>query len=136
MVDEWVKKVWEEARREREERIRKLERVSEALEVVINYLAENGASDDILEVLTELQVSIDRKITRAIFDSKVSEIMEKYGYVDIDEGTYEAISERTAGTVKLYYEDDRVDVWFYRADLGSHRVELLRDEGFEGEFYY
>ena len=126
---------WEElvekVRREREERIFKLKEISEALEKVIEYLVENEASDDILETLTELLVEIDRKITRAVFDSKVSEIMEKFGYIDIDEGEREAVSEKKAGYIRLYKDDGRVDSWFFVSDLKNHSVELYIDS-YEG----
>jgi len=132
MVDEWVKKVWEEARREREEKIRKLKEISEALDKVIDYVIAGNGSSDLLELLTELQVKVDRKITRAVFDSKVSEIMEKYGYVDIDEGEREAVTEKKVGYIRLYYKDGRADSWFFVSDLKNHNVELYIDKSYEG----
>ena len=53
---------------------------------------------------------------RKEFDEKINKIMEKYGYVDIDEGEYEAVTERSIGTVLLFKKDGSFDVWFYFVD--------------------
>jgi len=70
---------------------------------------------------------------REIFDRKVKKLMEKYGYVDIYEGRYEAVTERLRGTVRLYYNDGRVDVWIYFVDIDKNDVLIFKDEGFEGD---
>ena len=67
---------------------------------------------------------------RRIFDAKVDAIMEEYGYSDIDEGSYEAITEREKGFVRFFRRDGRADTWIYWV-LGDD-VVLKRLHDYEG----
>jgi len=64
---------------------------------------------------------------RRIFDAKVDAIMEEYGYSDIDEGAYEAITEREEGFVRFFRGDGGVDTWMYWVSGDDVIIKRLRD---------
>ena len=106
---------------------------SEILELCDELGISFGFFTDDVDELVDM---INTRLTRKEFDRKISEIMEKYDYVDIDEGSLEAVTEAKAGTVWLYREDGRVDTWFYVVEsYEENRVKVYRMDDFESEMH-
>jgi len=69
--------------------------------------------------------------TRKDFNRKIQELMDREGFVDIDEGPSEAVTEKTAGTVMLYDEEGRIYSYFFVADYEERKVEIYSSKGIE-----
>jgi len=69
---------------------------------------------------------------RKIFDDKVNKIMEKYDFVDIDEGEFEAITEASRGIFYLFREDGRAYVFGYTITNDCKDVKIFSLWDFEG----
>jgi len=104
-------------------------------EELLEFLEEYRIDIDELTDLETVLEKVNIRLTRRDFDRKLEAIMSKYGYSDIDEGSFEAITEAKAGTVFLYYPDGRFDTWFYVADYENNKVKLYPAKDQESEIH-
>jgi len=69
---------------------------------------------------------------RKIFDDKVEKLMDKYGFVDIDEGEHEAITETSAGIIYLFKDNGRAKAFVYAVTSDCKDVKIFPLRDFEG----
>ena len=78
------------------------------------------------EKVNDIKVERIRRLRR-IFDKKVDLIMEKYDYVDIDEGEFEAVTEEDHGIIFLFTKDRKVHWWGYAVHGDDVKLFKLGD---------